>query len=482
MTGPSSGRGGSLWVAIERAAQQLFWLVLFVIMAPILGPHAYGQFALVMVFIGFCELILIEAAVEALVCLDDAARDHIRTATLVNGAVALVVGAAAWLLAEPFARAFDDPELAALARALAPLPLLSALTAAPIGMLRRARAFRPLALRSIIGLASGAVVGIAAALTGHGVWALVLQTLVQRMVELVVLWVAEPSAIGIGWSRTCWADMAHFARNVTISCAMYWMTGQAPRLVIGYLLGPVALGLFTLAGRASDVLLQIAVLPRTIVARIELIADRAEPARFEHRLQAMTREAALIAFPTAIGAAAVMPQLFALWLDARWLDGLAATQLMLLTAIPLLGFFACTAGLMAANRPDLEARISAWQSVSNTLVTLATAWLGLTIVTAAMLVRLVVLLPLAVRRLSGAASIRAATMIEGTLPILIAATVMGAITYATDRFVPLPGAAALRLVLLVVEGVVLYLAALYVIDRRLITLLVQQGKTIVRRP
>ena len=481
MNEPAPARGGTLWVGVERAAQQLFWLALFVILAPILGPRAYGQFALVMVFIGFCEQILIEAAAEALVSLDVAARGHVRTATLVNGAVALIVGAAAWLLAEPFARAFDDPELATIARAMAPLPLLSALTAAPIGMLRRARAFQPLALRSIIGLASGAVVGIAVALSGHGVWALVLQTLVQRVVELGVLWAAEPSAIAVGWSRACWGDMAHFARNVTVSRAMYWMAGQAPRLVIGYLLGPVALGLFTLAGRALDVLLQVVVLPRTIVARIELIGDRAEPVRFEDRLRGMTRDTALFAFPTAIGAAAVMPQLFALWLDHRWLDGLAATQLMLLTAIPLLGFFACTAGLMAANRPDLEARISVWQSVSNTLVTLATAWFGLTIVTAAMLVRLFVLLPLALNRLSGAASVRAATMVEGTLPILIAATVMGVVTYATALYVPLPGSAALQLAILVVEGVVLYLATLFVIDRSLVRLLVKQMSTIVKR-
>ena len=36
---PPSARGSTLWVAVERAAQQLFWLVLFVILAPILGPR-----------------------------------------------------------------------------------------------------------------------------------------------------------------------------------------------------------------------------------------------------------------------------------------------------------------------------------------------------------------------------------------------------------------------------------------------------------
>jgi hypothetical protein len=119
--------------------------------------------------------------------------------------------------------------------------------------------------------------------------------------------------------------------------------------------------------------------------------------------------------------------------------------------------------------------------VSNTLVTVATAWLGLTVISAAMLARLVVLLPLALRRLSGATGIRAGTMVEGTLPILAAATIMGALTYATDLYVPLPRAAALQLALLVVEGIAIYLAALFVIDRSLIALLIKQARAIVRR-
>jgi hypothetical protein len=58
---------------------------------------------------------------------------------------------------------------------------------------------------------------------------------------------------------------------------------------------------------------------------------------------------------------------------------------------------------------------------------------------------------------------------------------MGALTYATDLYVPLPRAAVLRLALLVVEGIVLYLAALFVIDRSLVTLLIKQARAILRR-
>ena len=50
----------SLWVAVEKLMQQAVWLLLFLILAPILGPRPYGQFAIVMVFIGCCEIVVVE--------------------------------------------------------------------------------------------------------------------------------------------------------------------------------------------------------------------------------------------------------------------------------------------------------------------------------------------------------------------------------------------------------------------------------------
>jgi len=477
----AAGRRATVWVTVEKIAQQAVWLLLFLIMAPILGPRPYGQFALVMVFIGFCELILVDAMVEALVSLAAATRDHRKTASLANTAMAGLAALAAWLLAEPFARLFDDPELGALLRALTPLPILSALTVVPISLLRRRMAFRPLALRSILGLTAGGIVGVAAAATGHGLWALVLQVLVQRGVELAVLWCAEPHAIGFGWAPACFADMAGFARNVVIGRAMYWVSGQAPRLILGYALGPTELGLFTLASRAADAMIQMMVTPRTIVARVELMDDRANPLRFQARLEVMVRDVALVAFPTIFGAAAIMPQLFALALDPRWRGGIAATQLMLLTAVPMVGYFFCTAGLLAANQPSREARIAIWQSGSNVLLTTLVAAFGVTATAAAMLFRLIVMLPLALRNLGDAAGISPWEAMRAAMPILAAAALMGAATYGTGQLVPLPGPPLLQLVILVAEGAAIYVAAIAGLSPRLVQPLIRSLAAVARR-
>ena len=88
-----------VWVTSGRVTQQALSLILFAVLAPILGPRPYGLFALVMVFVGFCEAILLEGAVEALVTVDDLHHLHTTAANLTNGLIALVFGLAMFALA-----------------------------------------------------------------------------------------------------------------------------------------------------------------------------------------------------------------------------------------------------------------------------------------------------------------------------------------------------------------------------------------------
>ena len=66
-----------VWLTSERVTQQALSLILFAVLAPILGPRPYGLFAIVMILVGFCEWIFLEGAVEALVTVDNL--DHLHT-------------------------------------------------------------------------------------------------------------------------------------------------------------------------------------------------------------------------------------------------------------------------------------------------------------------------------------------------------------------------------------------------------------------
>lgn len=450
----------SLWVTVEKLSQQVVWLVLFAILAPILGPRPYGLFAIVMVFIGYCEFVTVEAAAEALMGMDPLEPKHLKTATSCNLVVSLATGLGVFLLAPLFGLLFADAELTPLFQVLSILPAISALTSAPIAVLKRRMDFRPLAIRSTLGLAIGGGAGVVLALTGGGVWSLVAQILLQRIAEVVILWVtAGPEAgAGLGWSRPHYEDLRVYAAHVFVSRSMVFLSAQLPRVIIGYFLGPVDLGLFTLATRFPETLAQVVISPRVIVARIDLrryrYGEKALSAAF-HRL---LKDVALIGFPMSLGAAATIPLLISVWLDDRWQAGIHASQLMFLTVPPQVVFYASSAVLMALNFPREEARISVVQSVTNALCVLAAVPFGLNAVCGVMALRLFVLMPYPALIVSRTCGIPTRLMATATGSLFCFALAMAAAVVALSPLLVRTVGAPIALLGLIIVGTIVYAA------------------------
>ena len=179
------------------------------------------------------------------------------------------------------------------------------------------------------------MIGIIAGLAGAGVWALTLQLLTQRLAEFVIVWIAAPVRPGFGWSRSHFRELSPVALNVLVARTMSVANGFLPRLILGYTLGATELGLFTLANRFLEVIVQTAIVPPTSVGRIELRDSTPGSPEFTRTFAKIAQGASLLSFPILLGAAALAPDLFRLWLGERWQDGIVPAQLLLLSGLPL---------------------------------------------------------------------------------------------------------------------------------------------------
>lgn len=447
------------WVTLEKLAQQGIWLVLFVVLAPVLGPKPYGLFSLTMVVVGFCELVIVEAGAEALLTLHAPTDAHVRTANLANLLAGLFAAAATAACAVPVAAAFRAPELKPLFLAMAALPVMSACVGSPTAALKREMRFRPFALRSILGLSVGGAVGIAAAFAGAGVWALAAQTLVQRAVEVVTLWSAAPGSLRLGWSREAAGEMRACAANVFAARALMWFTGQVPRVIVGALLGPTVLGLFTLATRIVDMLVQVVLAPATQVARVELTRYAGRLEGLPEAFRRLLREMALYAFPVGVGLAAVAPTLFGLWLGPRWAGADTATEITALTLLVQPVYYATSATLLAVRRSHLDTGVQALLGASAVAATLVGARWGLAGVCLALLLRLALLSVLPLVMLRRAGGVEPWPVVRAPFGPLAAALLMGAVVRLAQGPVDAWAGRLLSLPLLVALGAATYLAA-----------------------
>lgn len=453
-----------IWLTAERVTQQMLSLILFAVLAPILGPRPYGIFAIVMVFVGFCEFILLEGAVEALVTIDKLDHKHTTTANRANCLVAIALGLAISALAPSIARALREPEIRDVIWALAPLPLLSSLSAVPIAVLRRMLRYRELALRSILGLTIGGVFGIVLAFKGAGVWALVLQVLAQRVAELVIAWIAVPVRFGVNWSPAHFRDLRPVAMNVFAARTMTLLGGQFPRLALGYTLGATDVGLFALGTRFLEIILHTTVVPRTAIGQIELKSESIGSPAFERDFRKMVRNASLIAFPFSLGTAALLPQLFHVWLSKDWHDGIVPAQLIVLSGAPMVLFYCFDSALLAGNLSSVFRKIANLQGVTVAATVLFTAPFGLTVTCLALALRPWILLPVTAvmfRRATGITEYRA--LLPSVSPMVGA--VMMSVILSLPLTTQIEISATLQLLLQVVSGIFLYFAYLYLVAR-----------------
>ncbi len=443
------------WTTVERVTQQGLWLILFAILAPILGPRPYGIFAIATAFAGFCEFVLMEGAIEALVTVPELDQLHTETTNLANGIVAFGLGIVMVLLAPAIGLLYHDGQIKFIMWALAPLPLLASLSATPIAILRRSLSYKQLAVRSIVGLTIGGVIGIIAGVAGAGVWALTLQLLAQRVAEFAIVWMAAPVRFGFAWSRPHFNELSPVAANVVIARMMSLANGIVPRLILGYTLGATELGLFTFANRILEIIVQSAIVPLTSVGRIEMRDAKPGSPEFERIFSRMTQSVALLAFPLLLGAAALAPDLFRLWLGARWQAGVIPAQLFLLSGLPLVLFYCIDAALLAANMSSLFKWLSTIQMLSITTLVACVSTLGLNIVCIALAVRPWIVLPFFLARLQRAVHLPVLRVLRQPLLSLI-----GAVTMAVLLSLPVfrfPGHfPVLNFAFLVAAGVAIY--------------------------
>ncbi len=414
------------WVAFQTLFQQGFSILVFAIQAPLLGPHPFGVISVVMVLIGFCEFVLGSAATEALISIKKIEDLHFHTMSLGNLVLAVLAGCLFILGADPFAAWFGDPELGDVLRVMSMLPVISALSAAPTASVKRDMRFQSTAVRAIAGAVCGGAVGLALTLAGFGVWALVWQAIVQRLVAAVTLWQMVPLRFRLAWSHRHFMELRHFAIAVIFSRTMNWASGQIPRLLFGLFLGTTEVGLFSLAARLNDILSQIALEPKVTVERVNLRRFADDTPALGRAALRMFGQLSTLCFPLFIGGAAIVPTLFRTWLDAHWSGAIVPAQLLLLMGVPGVSIYCTTAILLATNRQSTEALVSTVQTLSAVLVVLVTAPIGLVAAAIGMALRPLVILPMPLAILQRKCGIPVRAILAAQAGAFFAAALMGA--------------------------------------------------------
>jgi PST family polysaccharide transporter len=246
-----------VWSVLNALGTKGTSLLVYLLLARLLGPDAFGVVAL-----GLAASTLVEALCEHRLGAILIQRPRLEAAEL-NSVFCFQTGAGllgALLLtaaAGPIAGLAAEPRLASVLPWLALAMLFNTSTFVHDALLRRELRFKALTMRNLAANILGGAVGVAMALTGWGMASMVAMVVVSALAGALVLWTASRWRPSGAWNAAAFKPLYQDARHVAATSILGTLALQANMFIVGHVFGAGVAGLYSFALRIYDVLMRV---------------------------------------------------------------------------------------------------------------------------------------------------------------------------------------------------------------------------------
>lgn len=179
---------GLTWKFAERILAQLVTFVVSIVLARLLSPEHYGAIAIVNIFIALANVFVVSGFGNSLIQKKDADDTDFSSVFYFNIFLGIVLYGVVFLIAPFIASFYNMPILKPVLRVMGLRLIVASVNNVQHAYVSKKMMFRRFFWSTLGGTLASAVVGIAMAYNGFGVWALVGQYLTNTVTDTIVLW------------------------------------------------------------------------------------------------------------------------------------------------------------------------------------------------------------------------------------------------------------------------------------------------------
>ncbi len=326
---------GAGWTIAWRVATRLLGLVSTLVLVRLLAPGDFGLIALAAAFAGALEACLTLGVYDQIIRARNPGRALYDTAFTLNLLRGLGVAALLAAMAVPAGAWFGDERLTSVLLALAASAAASGLTNIGVADFRRDltfdREFLLLLLPRLAGIAL--TVTLAFLLRSH--WALVAGILVNRLGEVAMGYAMHPFRPRL--SLAAWRDLAGVSFWAWAINVATMLRDQAGNLIVGRLLGPTQVGIYSVGQEIATLPTAEVVGPLYRAAMPGFAAALREPGGLGAARAAYLRIiglTALLTIPAGVGVSAIAGPATAVGLGQGWLEAVPLIAILGLASTP----------------------------------------------------------------------------------------------------------------------------------------------------
>ena len=243
-----------VWTTLESGGLSIVSFLSLIVFSRLLTPIDFGLTAMALSIVQILNVPVELLFHDAFIRSKDASRIQFDTTFTASVTLGVALCAACWVCAGLVARAVEQPDLAPVLKWMSlSLPAMG-FGSSIIAHQRRIMAFRPLAIRSLVGRTAAAAIGIGLALLGAGIWSLVAQQVLIVALATAVLWLAAEERPRFRFSLPALRELGGFGTKSILAVLVGYLVQRAFMLLVGRSLGSATAGYFNLAFRCVDAL------------------------------------------------------------------------------------------------------------------------------------------------------------------------------------------------------------------------------------
>ena len=365
-----------VWRFAERCGAQLVSFIVSIVLARILAPEDYGTIALVTVFTAILQVFVDSGLGTALIQKKDADEIDFSSVFYFNFVVCLILYLGMFAAAPFIADFYGDVTLVPVIRILSLTIVISGVKGIQQAYVSRNMLFKRFFFSTIGGTIFSAVLGLAMAYAGFGIWALVAQQLSNTFIDTLILWITvrwRPTK-SFSWTRLKY--LLSFGWKLLVSSLLDTAYNNLRNLIIGKMYSSSDLAFYNQGDK----------FPKVIVTNINasidsvLLPTMSSAQDDKERVKQMTRRAiktsTYVMAPLMMGLAFCAEPIVSLVLTDKWLPCVPFLRIFCITYMFWPVHTANLNAINAMGRSDWFLRLEIIKKIMGMTILLSTMWFG----------------------------------------------------------------------------------------------------------
>jgi O-antigen/teichoic acid export membrane protein len=249
------------WQSFSVVSLSVLQILYFAIMTRLLFKEDYGLMAIVNGIIGIGNIFIQGGMGSALIQRKKINNKHINGALQTSLLLGFILYAVFYIMAPFIASAYNDLRLDNLIKVASLNLLLLALNNISVNLLFKNYFFKNVAIVSIISNIIGYGIGVYLAMTGHGVWSLVIATLMASLLSSIALFYLAPIKITLKVHYKEARELFGFGSGMMLLTFSNFLSNKGLNLIFGKIFTQDVLGIYERTSGVKEI-------PSQFLARI----------------------------------------------------------------------------------------------------------------------------------------------------------------------------------------------------------------------